>query len=167
MARMDTNREVSSVLARARRDRGITLGDLSVTLSAFALVLLALAPVLSRLLDLYHLRGAAQQMFAELQRARLAAVMENNRFQVSVIEGSADYVLHDDGNNDGVDNDGSDALVTRTLAVDSPGVTLTADSTITFAPNGAALSTGRITVSNRAGATKVIAVSAGGRIRLQ
>lgn len=152
--------------SRMRQDRGVTLADLSVTLSAVAIMLLAFVPVLSRLLDMYHLRGAAQQMFAELQHARLAAVMENNRFQVRVVDGSPEYVIHDDSNNDDVDNDGSTAVVTHSLAVDSPGVSLSADGVITFAPNGAALSGGRITVRSRSGATKTIAVGAGGRIRL-
>jgi Tfp pilus assembly protein FimT len=145
----------------------VTLADLSITLTVFAIMLLALVPVLSRLLDMYHLRGAAQQVFAELQRARLAAVMENNRYRFDVIDGSPEYVIHDDGNNDDIDNDGQDAIVTRTLAVDSPGVSLKTDGIITFAPNGAALSGGRITVSSRTAGTKVIAVGAGGRIRLQ
>jgi Tfp pilus assembly protein FimT len=152
---------------RLRADRGVTLADLSVTLSASAVLLLAFVPVLSRVLDMYQLRGAAQQVFAELQRARLAAVMENNRYRFKVIEGSPEYVIHDDGNNDDVDNDGDAAVVTRTLAVDSPGVTLTTDGTITFAPNGAALSGGRITVTSRSAGSKTIAVGAGGRIRLQ
>lgn len=153
--------------ARVRGDRGITLADLSVTLSAFAILLLAFVPVLSRLLDMYHLRGATQQVFAELQRTRLSAVMENNRYQFRVVADSAEYVIHDDSNNDDVDNDGVDAVVTRTLALDSPGVTLTTDGVITFAPNGAALTGGRVTVSSRSGDSKVIAVGAGGRIRLQ
>ena len=148
-------------------DRGVTLADLSVTLSAFAILLLAFVPVLSRLLDTYHLRGAAQQVFAELQRARLAAVMENNRYRFNVVDGSPEYVIHDDSNNDDVDNDGADAVVTRTLAVDSPGVSLTTDGVITFAPNGAAVSGGRITVTSRSAGSKTIAVGAGGRIRLQ
>lgn len=154
--------------ARVRDDRGVTLADLSVTLSAFAIMLLAFVPVLSRLLDMYHLRGAAQQIFAELQRARLAAVMENNRYQFRVVDGSgSEYVIHDDSNNDDVDNDGIDAVVTRTLAVDSPGVSLKTEGVITFAPNGAALTTGRIAVVSRSGDSKIIAVGAGGRVRLQ
>lgn len=153
--------------SRSRGDRGVTLADLSVTLSAFAILLLAFVPVLSRLLDMYHLRGAAQQIFAELQRARLSAVMENNRYQFRVVGDSPEYVIHDDGNNDDVDNDGVDAVVTRTLAIDSPGVHLTTDGVITFAPNGAAITGGRVTVSSRSGASKIIAVGAGGRIRLQ
>src|SRR5512143_2135356 len=62
---------ISVVRERVRGSRGITLADLSVTLTAFAILLLAFVPILSRLLDMYHLRGAAQQIFAELQHARL------------------------------------------------------------------------------------------------
>jgi Tfp pilus assembly protein FimT len=156
-----------STRSRLGTERGITMADLSVTLTAFAILLLAFVPVLSRLLDMYHLRGAAQQVFAELQRARLAAVMENNRYRFQVVDGSPEYVVHDDSNNDDVNNDGADAFVTRTLAIDSPGVQLATDNVITFAPNGAAITTGRITISSRSGDSKVIAVGAGGRIRLQ
>ena len=93
--------------------------------------------------------------------------MENNRYRFEVVDGSPQYVIHDDSNNDDVDNDGEDAFVTRTLAVDSPGVRLATENVITFAPNGAAISPGRITISSRSGDSKVIAVGAGGRIRLQ
>jgi Tfp pilus assembly protein FimT len=151
---------------KVREEHGVTLADLSVTLTAFAIMLLAFVPVMSRLLDMYHLRGASQQIFAELQRARLAAVMENNRYQFRVVNHSPEYVIHDDTNNDDVENDGSDAVVMHTLAIDSPGVSLSTDGVITFAPNGAAIAGGRVTVSSRSG-TKVIAVGAGGRIRLQ
>lgn len=166
---MTGNRVVGSKSTRSSigTERGITMADLSVTLTAFAILLLAFVPVLSRLLDMYHLRGAAQQVFAELQRARLAAVMENNRYRFQVVDGSPEYVIHDDSNNDDVSNDGADAVVTRTLAVDSPGVHLATDNVITFAPNGGAITTGRITISSRSGDSKVIAVGAGGRIRLQ
>jgi Tfp pilus assembly protein FimT len=152
---------------RAGSEAGLTLADLSITLGAFAVLLLALVPVLSKLLDAYHLRGAAHQMFAELQRARLSAIMQNNRYRLTVVGGSPVYVIHDDNNNDDVDNDGTDSVQTRSLANDSPGISLVADNDITFAPNGTALTLGQIIVTNQSGATRTIAVGAGGRIRLQ
>jgi Tfp pilus assembly protein FimT len=151
---------------RARPDLGFTLADLSVTLSVFAVLLLALVPVLSRLLDAYHLRGATQQVFAELQRARMSAVTQNNRVQLSVVSGSPVYVVHDDKNSDDIANDGTGSVVEHSLDMDSPGVVLASDDVITFAPNGAALNTGRITLANRFG-SKTITVGAGGHIRLE
>jgi Tfp pilus assembly protein FimT len=146
-------------------ESGVTLAEIATTVSVLAVLLLAVVPVLSRLLDAYHLRGAAHQVYAELQRTRLAAVMQNNRYRFDVVSAS-EYVIHDDKNSDD-ENNGMDTVVRRSLEADSPGVTLAADNVITFTPNGAALSTGNITLTNRSGATKTVSVAAGGRIRLQ
>lgn len=144
----------------------MTFADVAATMSLLTLLLLALTPVLSKLLAVYHLRGAAQQIFAELQRARLSAVMQNNRHTLSVVDGTSAYALHDDNNNDDQQNDGSDTVVVRDLQTDSPGISLSAASAITFAPNGAAPIHGTITLTNASGSSRTIAVSAGGRVRL-
>lgn len=147
-------------------DEGLTLAELATTLGLCGILLLAMVPVLSRLIEMYQLRGAAQQLFGELQRARLAAVTENNRFRVRVEAGSDRYSIHDDDNDDDVENDGDGSAIVRGMP-DSPGVTFDSGDVITFAPNGAALTYGKIVLGNPAGETKVVTVAAGGRVRIQ
>jgi len=147
-------------------EEGLTLAELATTLSLSAILLLAMVPVLSRLIEMYQLRGAAQQIFGELQRARLAAVTENNRFQVRVDEGSDRYRIHDDDNDDDAENDGDGSTITRGIP-DSPGVTFHSGDVITFAPNGTALTYGKIVLENESGETRVARVAAGGRVRIQ
>jgi Tfp pilus assembly protein FimT len=147
-------------------EEGLTLAELATTLGFSAVVLLAMAPVLSRLAAAYQLRGAAQQMFGELQRARLAAVSENNRYAVRCEPGSDRYRVHDDDNDDDVENDASGSLWARALS-DSPGVVFESADPISFAPNGTALGSGEIVLVNGAGEKRVVTVGAGGRVRIR
>ena len=145
---------------------GLTLAELATTLGLSAIVLLAMAPVLSRLAAAYQLRGAAQQIFGELQRARLAAVSENNRYAVRCEPGSDRYRVHDDDNDDDVENDAKESTWERVLS-DSPGVVFASVDTISFAPNGTALEYGEIVLVNGAGEKRAVSVGAGGRVRIR
>jgi len=145
----------------------VTLIDIAATLCVFALLLLSAVPIMPRLLAMYHLRGATQQVFSELQKARLSAVMENNRYRVAVTEGSSELTIHDDENNDGIENDGSAALSIRSLIDDNPGVTLGADGVVSFAPNGTSLGPRHIVLTNGVGESSTVVVSAGGRVFVQ
>jgi Tfp pilus assembly protein FimT len=147
-------------------EEGLTLAELVTTLGLSAIVLLAMAPVMSRLLDVYQLRGAAQQIYGELQRARLAAVVENNRYRLDVDPGSNVYRVHDDDNNDDVDDDGEGTIVSRAMS-DSPGVRFDSGDIITFAPDGTAITYGSIALTNASGDTRVVSVAAGGRVRVE
>ena len=66
-------------------EEGLTLAELVTTLGLSAIVLLAMAPVMSRLLDVYQLRGAAQQIYGELQRARLVDQRVVQRVTVMIL----------------------------------------------------------------------------------
>lgn len=159
---------VRSALHVVRRgESGVTLLDISITLSVFALLLLAAVPMLPRILAMYRLRGATQEVFSELQKARLAAVMENNRYRLEVSDGSSQYTIHDDNNNDGLENDGSAALTTYSLDRDNPGVTLESDGVVSFSPNGTASSPRHIHLTNASGDTATVVVSGGGRVSIQ
>jgi Tfp pilus assembly protein FimT len=147
-------------------EEGLTLAELVTALGLSAVLLLAAVPSMSRMMDAYQLRGAAQQMFGELQRARLAAVAENNRYRVDVDPGSNVYRVHDDDNDDDADDDGEAAVVSRTVS-DGPGVKFDSADVITFAPNGTALRHGSITLVNASGDTRVVMVAAGGRVRIE
>lgn len=145
---------------------GMTFSEVATSLVLLSCILAIIGPVFSQLLGIYHLRGATQEVFAELQRARLAAVMENHRYRLLVIDGTGTYEVHDDKNNNGVDDGGE--VTTRGVDIENPGVVLSGDEAgVTFLPNGTALTYGTITISHGNGRTKSVVVSSGGRIRTQ
>jgi Tfp pilus assembly protein FimT len=143
----------------------MTFAEISASLVVFSGILMLMAPIFSELLGMYHLRGATQELFAELQRARLAAVMENHRYRVSVDRGTGYYEIHDDKNNDNAEDSGEVSI--RSVDIQNPGVILEGDDIVTFLPNGTALTYGTFTVISRSGRTKSLMVSSGGRIRAQ
>jgi Tfp pilus assembly protein FimT len=143
----------------------MTFAEISASLVVFSGILMLMAPIFSELLGMYHLRGATQELFAELQRARLAAVMENHRYRVSVDRGTGYYEIHDDKNNDNAEDSGEVSI--RSVDIQNPGVILEGDDIVTFLPNGTALTYGTFTVISRSGRTKSLVVSSGGRIRAQ
>jgi Tfp pilus assembly protein FimT len=155
----------------ARRSRladqlGMTFSEVTTSLVLLAGIVAIIGPVFTQLLGIYHLRGATQEIFAELQRARLAAVMENHRFRLSVIDGTGTYDVHDDRNNDGVEDEGE--VTSRGVDIDNPGIVLSGEQAgVTFLPNGTALTYGTITISHSNGRVKSVVVSSGGRIRTQ
>jgi hypothetical protein len=93
--------------------------------------------------------------------------MENNRYRFSVVAGSPQFLVHDDENGDDVENDGDGTVTSHSLELDSPGVTLSADGEVSFAPNGGARAARRIYLSSEMGGTSVVSVAAGGRIRIE
>lgn len=143
---------------------GLTLIELMVTLAVLAILLAVTAPIFSQIRQVYNLRGAAREIFSELQKARMAAVMENNRYRFSLVD-SYNYKIHDDNDNDGAE-DAGETVTTKNIQTDSPGVTLSATNTVTFIPNGTASTYGTITLTNTSGSKSVV-VSSAGRIRIQ
>jgi Tfp pilus assembly protein FimT len=150
--------------ARLTGQRGTTLAEVAASFMVLSILVASSAPIFSVILGGYHLRGAAQEIFAELQKARMAAVMENTRYRFSVVDGSPVYKIYDDKNHNSVEDDGE--VSTYTLESSNPGVTLEGTDAVTFLPNGTALTSGTITVASADGHTKDVAVSAGGRIRV-
>lgn len=144
---------------------GVTFAEVAATLLVLSVLMLVMVPILSQLLGMYHLRGATEEIYAELQRSRLAAVMENNQYRFYVVDGSDRYKIHDDRNNDGVEDTGE--VTSRTVELENPGIILAGNDTVTFLPNGTALTYGTFTVMNGSGRSKQVIVSSGGRIRIQ
>jgi Tfp pilus assembly protein FimT len=145
----------------------VTLAEITTGLALFTALTLSAVPVMPRLLAAYQLRGATQYVFTELQRARVAAVTENNRYRFRVEGGSPRFAIHDDENGDDVENDGRDTVTQHSLELDSPGVNLSADGAVSFAPNGVARAARRIYLTSAVAGTSVVTVSAGGRIRIE
>lgn len=152
--------------ARLSNQVGTTVAEVVASLVLLVGILSIMGPVFSQLLGIYHLRGATQEIFSELQRARLAAVMENHRYRLSVIEGTGTYEILDDKNNNGAADGGE--VTTRGVDIENPGVVLSGeDIGVTFLPNGTALTSGSITISHGNGRTRSVVVSSGGRVRTQ
>jgi Tfp pilus assembly protein FimT len=145
----------------------VTLAEIAAAMALFAALMLSAVPVLPRLLAAYQLRGATQYVYSELQRARVAAVTENNRYRFTVADGTSQFFVHDDENGDDVENDGDGTVASLSLDVDSPGVKLSADGAVSFAPNGAARAPRRIYLTGTTGNTSIVTVSAGGRIKIE
>lgn len=143
----------------------MTFSEVTASMIVFSGLLAIMAPVFTEMLSVYHLRGATQELFAEMQRARLAAVMENHRYRLSVVPGTGLYEIHDDKNNNFAEDTGE--VSARSVAIQNPGITLSGDQVVTFLPNGTALTYGTITISSGSGRTKSLVISSGGRIRTQ
>ena len=143
----------------------MTFSEVAASLAVCSGLLMLMAPIFAELLGVYHLRGATQELFSEMQRARLAAVMENHRYRLTVIPGTALYEIHDDRNNNSAEDTGE--VSARSVAIQNPGITLAGNDIVTFLPNGTALTYGSITISNGSGRTKSVVVSSGGRVRTE
>jgi Tfp pilus assembly protein FimT len=158
-------RRLTAERAGSSDQRGLTFTEVAASLLTLSVLMLASAPIFSQVFAVYHLRSATQEIFAELQRTRLSAVMANTRQRLYVVDGSAVYKIHDDSNHNNAEDSGE--VMTRTIELDSPGTVLTGTDAVTFLPNGTALTYGTITITSRNGRTKTVTVSSGGRIRIQ
>ena len=165
---------------RARGTRGFTLLEVLVALSLSGLVLASLVellasvglmaillrtmgPQLPALTSTFSLRGATRQVAGDLQKARMAAMAENNRYVFTIVD-THTYSVHDDNNN-GV-ADAGEAANTVDVRSTSPGITVSTSGTLTFVPDGTATQAATITVTGSMH-SKTVMVSAAGRIRVQ
>ena len=119
----------------------------------------------SQVRPLYIIRGAARQVAADLQKTRMSAVTENNRYVVQIASNHTDTIL-DDNNNDGVVEVG-ESVRTVDIQLDWPGVTMSSGGPITFLPNGTALAPVVVTLQKAGTMDKTISISQAGSIRIQ
>jgi Tfp pilus assembly protein FimT len=118
----------------------------------------------SRIRPAYYMSGAVRQIEAELQKARLSAVTENNRYVVRFTSDHTVTVLDDD-DNDGV-ADGGEAVRTTDVQSDWPGTTMASSGTLTFLTDGTASAATTITLQRAGAATRTIIVSRAGSVRV-
>jgi len=144
---------------------GFTLAELVGGLSLIGVLLLASGPVLSEMLASYHLRSATHEVFAELQRSRLAAVMQNNPYRFYAVSGSSAYRIHNDVDGDYLEDDGE--VTSRYLDQTGLGVQLASSDVVTFLANGTALGSGSISITDGRGGVRHVEVSSGGSIRIR
>lgn len=141
---------------------GFSLAEILVTI-AIGGVLTALAvPNLVQMSTGYRLRGATHEIFTALQRARMAAIKENNRYRFS-ISGST-YSIHSDLDNDGTVDSG-ETVTAKNITDTARDVSLSSDTAIVFAANGTAVISGSVILSN-GNQTKTVSVSVAGRVKI-
>jgi len=141
---------------------GFTVLELLVVITTLGILLALAAPSMATMTRIYGLHGAARQVYAELQNARMAAVTENRTYEFTTADGR-NYKVLDDSDNDNVFTDPSEVVISRQL--ESPGVTLSA-ATIAFTARGIASTSGTVTVTDAQGTAINVTVSAAGSIRI-
>jgi len=105
------------------------------------------------------------EVFAELQRSRLAAVMQNNPYRFYAVSGSSAYRIHNDVDGDYLEDDGE--VTSRYLDQTGLGVQLASSDVVTFLANGTALGSGSISITDGRGGVRHVEVSSGGSIRIR
>lgn len=139
--------------ALAGKDSGYSLIELLTTVTLLGLLLAIALPDWGGLISTYRLNAAARQLYADLQRAKMRAVMENTTFKIvsSAADNSYSFQREDA------------VLETKSLPA---GIGFVADSARSFTSRGTATS-GRIKLCNvsKNERTDVI-VNGVGRIRM-
>ena len=150
--------------ALARRG-GTTVAELLATVAVLGTFVSTTMLTSSQVRPLYIIRGAARQVAADLQKTRMSAVTENNRYLVQFTSNHTDTIL-DDNNNDGLTETG-EAVRTADIQLDWSGVTMTSTGALTFLPNGTVVAPVTITLQKTGATTKTITISQAGSIRVQ
>ena len=150
--------------SRARR-RGTTVVELLATVAVLGTFVGTTMLTSSQVRPLYIVRGAARQVAADLQKTRMSAVTENNRYLVQFTSNHTDTIL-DDNNNDGTAETG-EGVRTVDIDLDWSGVSMSSTGTITFLPNGTVVAPVTLTLQKAGTASKTITISQAGSIRVQ
>jgi hypothetical protein len=116
----------------------------------------AAGPIVSRLRQAFELRGSGNQVFTDLQRARLAAVAENRRYRWSVVDAQTFEVARYD-----TAADLWEEVRSTSIALDTMGIDLSGVNSIVFAPDGRAATAGRVTLTAAVGQVAVNVGSSG------
>jgi len=141
---------------------GFSLAELMVAIAIGGIMTALAVPNFSQMREGYRLRGATHQVFTALQRARIAAVKENNHYRFSV-SGST-YTVHSDTNNNNAIND-SETVTNTDIHEMATTVSISSTATIVFAEDGTAPTPGTVIVSNGSG-SHTVSVSPAGRVRI-
>ena len=151
--------------SRFSRQAGTTIADLLATIAVLATFVSTTMLTSSQVRPLYIVRGAARQVAADLQKTRMSAVTENNRYLVQFTSNHTDTILDDD-NSDGVAETG-EPVRTVDINLDWPGVTMSSTGSITFLSNGTVVAPVTLTFQKAGTASKTITISQAGSIRVQ
>ncbi len=111
----------------------------------------------------YRLNGVVRQVRADLLAARAQAVRQGNEVRIFFTEPQQYDILDDDNNNGKADS--GEAVESRSIREDFPGVEIKSNRNPIFHPRGTASSFGTITISNTAG-EKAIRIAITGRVKV-
>ena len=102
---MHTPRDLPEVRSSLRDSTGASYTAVLLALALTAIVVGTGAPNFSAMYDTYTLHGAARRIVADLRKARISAATENNWYRLELVD-SQTYSIHDDDDNDGVEDAG-------------------------------------------------------------
>ena len=148
---------------------GFTLMEVLVVVGLFGILVTTALPPIMKMRAQYHNRGAAWQVFHDLQHTRSAAITDNNQYRFIKLVNVNAYQIHDDDNNNGVQDDGAGSVIQRDVSASHSGTTIAVDQNVlTFLPNGRlqGLNAPTFTVTSSGGTIKHVNVDLGGRIHL-
>ncbi|MCZ6623697.1 MAG: GspH/FimT family pseudopilin [Deltaproteobacteria bacterium] len=132
---------------------GFTLLEIMAAIAITGILAAIAIPNWGSLISTYRLNAAGRQLYADLQRARMRAVMENTTFRIVSSAGSNTYTFQREGT----------VLETKPLPV---GISILADSTRSFTSRGTA-SSGRIRLCNSSKDERTdVVVNGVGRVRI-
>ena len=167
--RMSCRWRLATVGSRASRrsalQSGRTVAELLATVSVLGTFMGTTMLTTARVRPVYLVRGATRQVVADLYKARMSAVTENNRYLVQFTNSHTDTILDDDNNNGTAET--GEAVKTADLQQDWPGVTMSSSGTITFLPDGTVSAPVTVTVQKSGTDDRTITVSRAGSIQVQ
>jgi Tfp pilus assembly protein FimT len=160
-----TLRTVEST-TRSQSD-GFALMELILVVTMIAIVVGIVTIAVPSTFESYRLRGATRELFVDLQRARVSAFTENNRYFIAVTDETHYMIVNDENNNNTLDTL-TEHVTYRDLTASYQGVRLTTTGTVTFLPTGGLSNTSAITftLTSANGHMKSVTVSPTGRIRM-
>lgn len=141
------------------RQAGLSLQELLITMAVMGILAMVAVPTYIGAVDRYRVRGAAEQLFADLQYSKSEAIKRNDEVTLSVSSGNPwSYTVTTDS-----------GTVLKTVSSDSfTGTTMNSNvASISFNPTrGTTGVAGTITFSGTSSLTASVIVSSIGRIRL-
>jgi prepilin-type N-terminal cleavage/methylation domain-containing protein len=100
------------------RESGFTMVELMIVIAIASIMASVAVPSIIDLIPTYRLKGAADDIFSNMQLAKMGAIKENHKwaiiFDTSVSPGKY-YVCSDDGANNTWDGPGGDDTIQRTI----------------------------------------------------
>ena len=145
-------------------EAGYTLVELTVVMAMIAILTGIAGAGYINLKPIIHLNGAARQIMGDLMAARMDAVNQNNNYKIFFLDNNHQYQILDDDDNDGVADTG-EAIKTKDIHDEYPGITFSAGSNPVFSPRGTASGNTAIAVSNGEGGSKTVTVKITGSVK--
>ena len=150
----------------SRNQSGLTVGEVMISVSMMLVLASASMPSLVAMHQSYELRTQTRTLYVALQKARMSALTEHNRWVARKLDSGRIAVCHDSNQ----DQSCSGEARSTTIDLASRGMTITEPvSNVAFAsflPNGGVQTPGWATLRNGRGHTRKVSVTAAGRIRV-